>query len=99
MDRQSARNESLQHRRTRKGGLIINKILFFAGLQEKVGREAVEADLSGKTVVEVKNWVEQKYQLSKVHDAMCAVNEEFAPDTIIIQENDTVALIPPVSGG
>lgn len=30
---------------------------------------------------------------------MVAVNEEFAMDEDIVEENDTIAFIPPVSGG
>lgn len=77
----------------------MNQILFFAELQEKIGAERIDLNLAGKTVEEVKEYLENTYDLHKVKEVMVAINEEFAPKETIIQEGDTVAFIPPVSGG
>ncbi|GGF15556.1 molybdopterin synthase sulfur carrier subunit [Halobacillus andaensis] len=77
----------------------MNKILFFAGLQEKMGKQSIEIDASGQSVKQLKDYIEQEYNLSKVHESMVAINEEFAPGEETIKENDTIAFIPPVSGG
>ncbi|MFG6149471.1 molybdopterin converting factor subunit 1 [Halobacillus sp. B23F22_1] len=77
----------------------MNKILFFAGLQEKMGTEFIEIDAAGQSVKQLKEYIEKEYSLSKVHESMAAINEEFAPAEETIKENDTIAFIPPVSGG
>ncbi|WP_173916958.1 molybdopterin converting factor subunit 1 [Halobacillus sp. Marseille-Q1614] len=77
----------------------MNKILFFAGLQEKAGKESVEVEVSGQTVYQVKELLEKEYGLTDIHEAMTAVNEELAANDVIIKEKDTVAFLPPVSGG
>ncbi|MFC7062782.1 molybdopterin converting factor subunit 1 [Halobacillus seohaensis] len=78
---------------------MLNKILFFAELQEKIGKESVEIDVTGKTVKQVKELMDSEHGLVKVHDAMTAINEEFATSDMVIEKDDVVAFIPPVSGG
>jgi sulfur-carrier protein len=77
----------------------MNKILFFAHLRDAVGEESIEIDVKGKIVAEVKQIVAETYHVQKLDTAMTAVNEEFAANDEIIQEGDTIAFIPPVSGG
>ncbi|MUV36531.1 Molybdopterin synthase sulfur carrier subunit [Lentibacillus sp. JNUCC-1] len=74
-------------------------VLFFAGLQEAVGRHEIELDAAGMTVEELKNHVLSTYNINHINHVMVAVNEEYASDNITVQDNDTVAFIPPVSGG
>ncbi|MBM7631907.1 molybdopterin converting factor subunit 1 [Geomicrobium sediminis] len=76
-------------------------VLFFAGMKEKIGQAQVNADIAGKTVREIKLWVEQTYTLPKgsLERTMIAVNEEFVEDTDYVKSGDTIAFIPPVSGG
>lgn len=76
----------------------MNKIMFFAHLRDRVGEESVTKDVSGKTISELKQMLEENYGL-KLDSVMAAVNEEFASDDEIIQAGDTIAFIPPVSGG
>ncbi|WP_265182235.1 MoaD/ThiS family protein [Geomicrobium sp. JCM 19055] len=66
-----------------------------------MGQATVHADLAGKTVRELKQWVEQTYTLPKgsLERTMIAINEEFVEDTDYVQPGDMVAFIPPVSGG
>lgn len=75
------------------------KVLLFAQLQETVGKEQVEVDVSDITVQELKKLLKEKYQLPQIDHVMTAVNEEFAQPTDIVTAGDVVALIPPVSGG
>ncbi|GED19881.1 MULTISPECIES: molybdopterin converting factor subunit 1 [Kurthia] len=74
-------------------------ILFFAQLQESMGQAQMEVPLAGKTVAEVKAWLEKEYPLLSLAQVMTAVNEEFARDQTIVNEGDQVAFIPPISGG
>lgn len=74
-------------------------ILFFAQLQESMGQAQMEVPLAGKTVAEVKAWLEKEYPLLSLGQVMTAVNEEFARDQTIVNEGNQVAFIPPISGG
>ncbi|OHX45880.1 molybdopterin converting factor subunit 1 [Cytobacillus oceanisediminis] len=76
----------------------MNKIMFFAHLRDRVGEESLTKDFSGKTISELKQMLEENYGL-KLDSVMAAVNEEFASDDEVIQAGDTIAFIPPVSGG
>jgi molybdopterin synthase sulfur carrier subunit len=77
----------------------MNKVLFFAHLRDQVGAEEVQLQAAGKTVAALKAEVTQNYKLAKMDTVMTAINEEFAQDDEIINEGDTIAFIPPVSGG
>ncbi|WP_102347372.1 molybdopterin converting factor subunit 1 [Bacillus sp. Marseille-P3661] len=74
-------------------------VLFFAHLQEAVGESNISwsAD-SPITVQELKQKLEEKYNLN-LQSVMVAVNEEYAEDDVQLTSGDTIALIPPVSGG
>lgn len=77
----------------------MNQLLFFAELREKVGEDRLEMDVKGKSVKEVKELLSSTYSLNKIEEAMVAINEEFALKDSIIEDGDTIAFIPPVSGG
>ncbi|UPO87512.1 molybdopterin converting factor subunit 1 [Niallia sp. Man26] len=77
----------------------MNKLLFFAGLKDIVKADQLELDMVGKTVKEVKAELAQQYSDLPLESVMTAINEEFAFDDDIIEENDVIAFIPPVSGG
>lgn len=77
----------------------MNKVLFFAHLRDAVGEESIEMDASGKTVAEIKQEIAQKYDIQKLDSVMTAVNEEFAGNDDRIKDGDTIAFVPPVSGG
>ncbi|GLB59128.1 molybdopterin converting factor subunit 1 [Cytobacillus sp. NCCP-133] len=76
----------------------MNKIIFFAHLRDRVGEESVTKDAGGKTIAELKQLLSEEYAL-KLDSVMAALNEEFASDDEVIKDGDTVAFIPPVSGG
>lgn len=77
----------------------MNKVLFFAHLRDISGDESVEMNAAGKTVAELKEEVIARFGFQKLDTVMTAINEEFASDEEVIQEGDTIAFIPPVSGG
>lgn len=74
-------------------------ILLFAHLQEAVGASTLSVELSDVTVTQVKEWMEQHYPQLTLQQMMTAINEEFAMDTTIVRSGDTIAFIPPISGG
>jgi sulfur-carrier protein len=76
----------------------MNNIMFFAHLKDRVGEDSLSREVSGKTIAELKQLLEEEFEL-KLDSVMAAVNEEFASDDEVIQSGDTVAFIPPVSGG
>ncbi|UOE92177.1 molybdopterin converting factor subunit 1 [Alkalihalobacillus sp. LMS39] len=77
------------------------KVLFFAGLAEKTGRYEVEIAGVDLTVNEVIEQITKQFPSieAELAHSMIAVNEELVERTTIVKENDTVAFIPPVSGG
>ena len=76
----------------------MNKVLFFAHLRDIVGQESIEYNANGITVLDLKQQISEKYDL-KVDNVMVSINEEFAANDDIIQDGETIAFIPPVSGG
>lgn len=74
-------------------------VLLFAELQERVGKDVIQLNETFLTVRELKEKMEQQFSLGDLHSVMVAVNEEYAIDEDPIKAGDTVALIPPVSGG
>jgi sulfur-carrier protein len=77
----------------------VNKVLFFAHLRDSAGVESVDFAASGKTVADLKELISKQFGLQNFDTVMTAINEEFATDDEVIQEGDTIAFIPPVSGG
>ncbi|WP_071393212.1 molybdopterin converting factor subunit 1 [Bacillus tuaregi] len=77
----------------------MNKVLFFAHLRDEAGQESVEVEAAGKTIAVLKQELASTYGIQKLDAVMAAVNEEFADDDEVIKEGDTIAFIPPVSGG
>jgi molybdopterin synthase sulfur carrier subunit len=76
---------------------VIN-ILLFAHLQEAIREESIAIQRTEITVADLKKVIENEYELN-LDNIMVAVNEEFVEEDFIIKEGNTVALIPPVSGG
>jgi molybdopterin synthase sulfur carrier subunit len=75
------------------------KVLFFAHLREEAGTSSVEWDGAEKTLLFSKEKLANEYGLTNLENAMMAVNEEFASDDYVLKAGDTLAFIPPVSGG
>lgn len=75
------------------------KILLFAHLQDEAGTAAMEIDKKSLTVHELKQLLQDNHGLQGLSSVMTAINESFANEGDIIKDGDTVAFIPPVSGG
>ncbi|MFC0562270.1 molybdopterin converting factor subunit 1 [Halalkalibacter alkalisediminis] len=75
------------------------KILLFAELQEQAGVDEIKVEKAGLTVSELKNWLLEEYKLTALAQTMIAINESYASETDLLKDGDTIAFIPPVSGG
>ncbi len=77
------------------------KILFF-GMSKDLAVEnsgSLEIDEDMK-IDAFRSFLQEKYPLfSQMDSFSIAVNEAYANEDLILNENDTVAIIPPVSGG
>ena len=76
------------------------ELLFFAQLQEKVGKKKIRIEADGITIKEIKATFLEEYKMDDLlNQAMVAVNEEYAREDVLVYKGDVVAFIPPVSGG
>lgn len=75
------------------------EVLLFAQLREAAGKDKLIIEENGISIAALKNKLKEEYGLHQVDKAMTALNEEYQPDETMIQEGDTIAFIPPVSGG
>ena len=77
------------------------KILAFGIVKDIFSNAMIEVDCGHESSVDaLKNMLEQKYpRLSQLGSYMIAVNNEYALDDDPVNENDEIAIIPPVSGG
>ena len=76
------------------------KILYFAEIKDILEKTSEEIDLSYDiTVDEFLTDLFERYPQIKDKQFQIAINEEFVQQDDIVHPNDTVALIPPVSGG
>lgn len=75
------------------------KILLFAQLQEDIGQSTLLLEANDWTVKQVKEHLREQYPQMSLHAVMTAVNEEYAFDDDVVKEGDTIAFLPPVSGG
>ena len=76
------------------------KILLFAQLQEDIGQSTILLDdANGWTVKQVKDYLVEQYPQATLQAVMTAINEEYAFDHDTVKDGDTIAFLPPVSGG
>lgn len=76
------------------------KILYFAHIKAKVNRGQDDFEFTEPiTAKALKEHLGRTYPNINDESYQIAVNEEFVKDEAIIYNQDTVALIPPVSGG
>ncbi len=75
------------------------KVLFFASHRRAAGVADATLELpDGASVREASQLLERQYSL-ELRGSMVAVNDEYATPEHVLKGGDTLALIPPVSGG
>ncbi|NPA16548.1 molybdopterin converting factor subunit 1 [Persephonella sp.] len=77
-------------------------LLYFSSIKDRLGKSREEVELpDGSKISDLYKLLEEKYpQIAEsLPSVMFAVNEEYADRNTQLKEGDTVALIPPVSGG
>ena len=81
------------------------RILYFAWVRERVGRDADRLPLSAPLALEqlVQRLREQggghDLALADLSRLRAAINQDFAPWTAEVKPGDEVAIFPPVTGG
>ena len=76
-------------------------VLFFASIREAAQTQELELEMTGSTVGEALAELGERMPtlLPYLGQAHAAVNECYCDPETILHEGDTLALIPPVSGG
>ena len=76
------------------------QVLLFGITRDIVGQNQLKISMDEEaTTDELKELLHQKYPKLASYKYALAVNETYANEILRLNENDTVALIPPVSGG
>lgn len=77
------------------------KVLYFSSVKDKLGIQAEEIEFEGCTVADLKLFLAEKHPQIKenLEKVMFAVNEEYSNLNKNLKDGDTIAIIPPVSGG
>lgn len=78
-------------------------VLLFGIAKDIVGRSEIQISQEDKvpnSVQELKDFMIRKFpDFGKLSSFAVAVNSEYASDTVSLNQNDEIAIIPPVSGG
>ncbi len=75
-------------------------VLFFGIVADLLGTESLKMDFSGKNILEFKEALALNHPvLQSYTNYAIAINEHYATDEKLVTEGDTLAIIPPVSGG
>ena len=77
------------------------QLLLFGISTDLVGASTLSYEMDdNSTVGNLKDHLKDSYEgLNNIYDFALALNEEYAEDSWVLSEGDTVAIIPPVSGG
>lgn len=77
------------------------KVLLFGISTDLTGENSLDLELTeNASVADFRNTLQDQYpKLTELNSYAIAVNESYASDDTQLHENDTVAVIPPVSGG
>ncbi|MBA6156882.1 molybdopterin converting factor subunit 1 [Tenacibaculum sp. S7007] len=75
-------------------------VLLFGIATDLAGSSSIKIELPvNSTIASFKEIISQHSQLKNMSTYAVAVNESYATDETIINKNDVIAIIPPVSGG
>ena len=79
------------------------KVLYFAGLKEKLGLPGESIDLPAdiRTVGSLRDWLagHGREALASAKNLRCAVNQDMAGPDAAVGDGDEIAFFPPVTGG
>lgn len=76
------------------------QIKVFGPAKEIIGGNSLQIEFAGKTVGELRSQLISAYpDLAKLRSVIIAINETYVPEDSLVNPDDIVALIPPVSGG
>jgi molybdopterin converting factor subunit 1 len=77
------------------------QLLLFGITTDLLKTSSLELEVSEKcTIADFKKEITVKYpQLENINSYAIAINETYASDEKVLNQNDVVAIIPPVSGG
>ena len=77
------------------------KILAFGIARDIIGQFELPAELpNGATVTDLKAFLTQQFpDFQKLSSLRVAINTEYADDNAVLNTQDEIVLIPPVSGG
>lgn len=73
-------------------------VLLFAGVAERIGQSKIELNIDhAVTVNDLKKQLAEAYPEASllIHSSLIAVNMNYAPGHVVINEGDEIALIPP----
>ncbi len=72
----------------------------FGICKDILGGRDVALEFDGEQVEDLRKALAFKFpDIEKLNSLFIAVNEAYAEDDLVLKESDSVALIPPVSGG
>ena len=77
------------------------KVLYFGVSRDQTNKDEEDLDVrENLTAGELKKKLMDMYpKLEDIQSFALAVNETYAEDSLMLKEGDTIAIIPPVSGG
>jgi sulfur-carrier protein len=77
------------------------QILLFASLAQQAGKQKLSLEISEPvTIGQIKALLEEEAgSLKGLDNCLVALNEEYVDLTDLVKPGDTLAFIPPVSGG
>jgi molybdopterin converting factor small subunit len=76
------------------------KVKAFGVCKDILGGREVAFEFDGELVEDLRKALGRKFpDIEKLNSLFIAVNEAYAASDLVLKESDTVALIPPVSGG
>ncbi len=78
------------------------KVLYFSSIKDKLKKSSEQINIpEGATLKDLIKLLKEKYPeiQENLDKAMFAINEEYAEKDTVLKDGDTVAVIPPVSGG
>ena len=75
-------------------------VLFFARLREAAGVERLNVPLmSATTVADLAHGLERERPGLRLAGSLCSVDERYAEPRHLLRGGETVAFLPPISGG